>query len=328
MMFDLDLLRLFVKVAELGSIAAAARAEGISPSFASRRITALEQTLNSRLVVRTTRNLMLTNAGQACLSWARDNLNRHDQLIDELSSLEGVPRGVVRVASHIYTGHTYLNDTIREFRNSYPDVHFQITISDRPARLVTEGYDIAIHSGPMPEGNFVGRRIRNYHRFVCASPEYLGRNFTPQTPRDLDRLDVLNHSLNEPTTWHFRDETGAVVMQQVRPILESNSYLLLRDLALKGTGVIRISENMISAEIVQGRLIQLLPRYRCVDPGGDDYAVRLVYPDRHLPFRVQLFAQHLLERWGNGRSPEDEVQHTIPDVPPVVPLSERQSERL
>jgi DNA-binding transcriptional LysR family regulator len=117
-------------------------------------------------------------------------------------------------------------------------------------------------------------------------------------------------------------------MQQVRPVLESNSYLLLRDLALKGTGVIRISENMISAELAHGRLVRLLPRFRCVDPGGDDYAVRLVYPDRHLPFRVQLFAQHLLDRWSGGRSPEDEVAHTIPDMPPVVPHAERQSERL
>src|SRR5438067_13891702 len=95
-MFDLDLLRLFIKVAEEGSIAAAARAEGISPSFASRRVTALEQALNSRLVLRTTRNLRLTNAGEACLAWARDTLNRHDRLIDELSSLEGEPRGLVR----------------------------------------------------------------------------------------------------------------------------------------------------------------------------------------------------------------------------------------
>src|SRR5258708_6338164 len=87
-MFDLDLLRLFIKVAEEGSIAAAARAEGISPSFASRRVTALEQALNSRLVLRTTRNLRLTNAGEACLAWARDTLNRHDRLIDELSSLQ------------------------------------------------------------------------------------------------------------------------------------------------------------------------------------------------------------------------------------------------
>lgn len=327
-MFDLDLLRLFVKVAELGSIAAAARAEGISPSFASRRITALEQTLNSKLVVRTTRNLMLTNAGQACLSWARDSLNRHDQLIDELSSLEGVPRGVVRVASHIYTGHTYLNETIREFRGSYPDVHFQITISDRPASLVTEGYDIAIHSGPMPEGNFVGRRIRNYHRFVCASPDYLQRQFVPTVPRDLARLDILNHSLNEPSTWHFRQEDGTMVMQPLRPILESNSYLLLRDLALKGTGIIRISENMIGNELSQGRLVRLLPEFNCVDPGGDDYAVRLVYPDRHLPFRVQLFAEHLLARWSSGRSPEEEETRTIPDVPPVVPHPTRQTERL
>ena len=326
-MFDLDLLRLFVKVAELGSIAAAARAEGISPSFASRRITALEQTLNSKLVIRTTRNLMLTNAGHACLSWARDSLNRHHQLIDELSSLEGVPRGVVRIASHIYTGHTYLSDTIRWFRTTYPDVHFEVTISDRPAKLVTEGYDIAIHSGPMPEGNFVGRRIRNYQRFVCAAPDYLDRNFVPDTPKDLDRLDILNHSLNEQMTWHFRKEDGTVVMQPLRPVAESNSYLLLRDMALKGIGVIRISENMIGNEIAQGRLIRLLPTYRCVDPGGDDYAVRLVYPDRHLPFRVQLFAQHLLERWSSGRSPEEEEMRTVPDVP-VVPQPTRQSERL
>ena len=100
-MFDLDLLRLFVKVAELGSIAAAARAEGISPSFASRRITALEQTLNSRLVVRTTRNLMLTNAGQACLSWARDNLNRHDQLID-VSAVDELRRGIANSVAVIF----------------------------------------------------------------------------------------------------------------------------------------------------------------------------------------------------------------------------------
>ena len=117
-------------------------------------------------------------------------------------------------------------------------------------------------------------------------------------------------------------------MQTVRPVLECNSYLLLRDLALKGTGIIRISENMISAELTQGRLVRLLPKYRCVDPGGDDYAVRLIYPDRHLPFRVQLFAQHLLDKWGGGRSPEDELPHSIPDMPPVVPHGERQSERL
>ena len=84
----------------------------------------------------------------------------------------------------------------------------------------------------------------------------------------------------------------------------------------------------IGAELTQGRLVRLLQDYRCVDPAGDDYAVRLVYPDRHLPFRVRLFAEHLLDRWSSGRSPEEEVEHTIPDVPTVVPLGARQTERL
>ncbi len=301
-MFDLDLLRLFIKVAEEGSIAAAARAEGISPSFASRRVTALEQALNSRLVLRTTRNLRLTNAGEACLAWARDTLNRHDRLIDELSSLEGEPRGLVRIASHIYTGHTYLNETIAEFRKAHPDVHFQITISDRPARLIGEGYDIAIHSGPLPDGNFVGQRIRTYQRVVCASPDFVKRNFSPEEPKDLERLDVLSHSSSESTTWHFRHIDGSVHAQSLRPVMQTNSSILLRDLAQRGVGLIRISESMIRRELAENRLVRLLAKYRCVDPAGDDYAVRLVYPDRHLPYRVRLFAQHLLQQLNGPRA--------------------------
>jgi LysR family transcriptional activator of dmlA len=306
-MFDLDLLRLFIKVAEEGSIAAAARAEGISPSFASRRVTALEQALNSRLVLRTTRNLRLTNSGEACLAWARDTLNRHDRLIDELSSLEGEPRGLVRLASHIYTGHSYLNETISDFRKTHPDVHFQVTISDRPARLIAEGYDIAIHSGPLPEGNFVGQRIRTYQRVVCASPDYLKRKFTPDVPKDLDRLDTLNHSMNESTTWHFRHIDGSQFAQPLRPVVQTNSYVLLRDLALRGTGVVRISENMIRRELGEGVLVRILAKFRCVDPAGDDYSVRLVYPDRHLPFRVRLFAQHLLNRLNGPRAEIEQI---------------------
>jgi len=306
-MFDLDLLRLFIKVAEEGSIAAAARAEGISPSFASRRVTALEQALNSRLVLRTTRNLRLTNSGEACLAWARDTLNRHDRLIDELSSLEGEPRGLVRLASHIYTGHSYLNETISDFRKTHPDVHFQVTISDRPARLIAEGYDIAIHSGPLPEGNFVGQRIRTYQRVVCASPDYLKRKFTPDVPKDLDRLDTLNHSMNESTTWHFRHIDGSQYAQPLRPVVQTNSYVLLRDLALRGTGVVRISENMIRRELGEGVLVRILAKFRCVDPAGDDYSVRLVYPDRHLPFRVRLFAQHLLNRLNGPRAEIEQI---------------------
>jgi DNA-binding transcriptional LysR family regulator len=306
-MFDLDLLRLFIKVAEEGSIAAAARAEGISPSFASRRVTALEQALNSRLVLRTTRNLRLTNSGEACLAWARDTLNRHDRLIDELSSLEGEPRGLVRLASHIYTGHTYLNETISDFRKAHPQVHFQVTISDRPARLIAEGYDIAIHSGPLPEGNFVGQRIRTYQRVVCAAPEYLKRKFTPEVPKDLDRLETLNHSMNESTTWHFRHIDGSQHAQPLRPVVQTNSYVLLRDLALRSTGVVRISENMIRRELADGSLVRILAKFRCVDPAGDDYSVRLVYPDRHLPFRVRLFAQHLLNRLNGPRAEVEQI---------------------
>jgi DNA-binding transcriptional LysR family regulator len=137
---------------------------------------------------------------------------------------------------------------------------------------------------------------------VCASPDYLKRHFTPETPKDLERLDTLNHSFNESTTWHFRHIDGTVHAQPLRPVLQSNSYVLLRDLAQRGNGIVRISERMIGREFAEGTLVRLLPKFRCVDPAGDDYAVRLVYPDRHLPFRVRLFAQHLLQQFDGPRA--------------------------
>src|SRR5438046_6250395 len=113
--------------------------------------------------------------------------------------------------------------------------------------------------------------------------------------------------MNESTTWHFRHIDGSVFAQPLRPVVQTNSYTLLRDLAQRGMGIVRISETMIRRELAEGKLVRALAKFRCVDPAGDDYSVRLVYPDRHLPFRVRLFAQHLLQQLNGPRANAEEI---------------------
>jgi DNA-binding transcriptional LysR family regulator len=292
-MLDLELIQLFIAVVERGNIAMGARAMGMSASFASRQLTALEKSLNSRLMVRTTRTLMLTDAGRAYLTWARDILKRHDQLLDDLSSLQRDPSGLIRIACQIYSGHTYLKDAIRTFKQDFPKVTFEIKICDRPAKMLSHGFDLAIDAGPMPPGNFVGRQIQAYRRVTCASPAYLARNPAPSHPRDLSKLVCLYNSLNEGDVWHFQSPQGVVFNQTVTPFLKINSYSFLRELALEGVGVICIGEHIVRSDIAAGRLVEVLPDFKCVDAGGNDFTVRLIYPAQQLPHRVRLFVDHL-----------------------------------
>jgi DNA-binding transcriptional LysR family regulator len=295
-MTDLEQLRDIIAIADNTSIAAAARHRGLSASQLSRRVAALEQALGTKLIVRTTRHLSLTIAGEAWLHWARETLLRHDRLLDDLAALDGEPRGLVRIACQIFGAHQYLLEVLARFRQQHPDLRFQITVTDEPARLVSEqGYDLAVQVGPAPEGPFVTRRIRSYRRVVCASPAYLRQHGVPAHPRDLSALHALLHDHIEPHVWHFRTPGGALISQPMKAAMRANSTLLLRDLAIGGLGVIRAAEGVVREALASGQLVPMLEDFPPADPPGRQAAIWLVYPARKLPFRVRFFEQALAE---------------------------------
>lgn len=296
-MTDLENLKDIVAVSEHGTIAGAARHRGLSASQLSRRIAGLEKVLGTKLIVRTTRHLSFTASGEAWLHWARETLLRHDRLLDDLAALDGEPRGLVRIACQIFGAHQYLLEVLARFRHQNPDLRFQITVTDEPARLITDkGYDLAVQVGQAPEGPFVTRRIRSYQRVVCASPEYLRQHGMPAHPRELGRLHALLHDHIEPHVWHFRDPNGALISQPMEAAMRANSTLLLRDLAICGLGVIRAAEGVVREAMAAGLLVPMLDRFLPVDPPGRQAAIWLIYPARQLPFRVRFFEQALAER--------------------------------
>jgi DNA-binding transcriptional LysR family regulator len=121
------------------------------------------------------------------------------------------------------------------------------------------------------------------------------KNFLPKTLKDLDRLPCLSNSLGHPNLWHFVDESGRRVSYSITPIIEINSLSLLRELAIQGAGVIYIGEHIVREDIAAKRLVRILPNYIGTDAKGESFTIRLIFPERQIPLRAKLFAQHLEE---------------------------------
>jgi len=293
---DLDALRLFVAVIDQGSIAAAARSFGISPSLASRRIAALEHEVGARLLLRTTRSLVPTEAGQVLLAWGREAVADWGRVRDEIGALQGRASGLVRLATNDYAATAFLPAILADFAEWQPDIRVAISVAQEPARLLDGTCDVAVHAGRRPEANLIGRRLYEYSRRLVASPAYLARRAKPATPADLAAHACLTHTVSEPDVWCFETAEGSIVAQPVRSQVASDSWIMLRELALAGAGVARLSDSLVRTALAEGRLVELLPQFRSIYADGDPPAMWVLFAHRRLPLRTRLFADYVAER--------------------------------
>lgn len=289
---NLELLRLFVATADAAGIAAAARKLDCSPSLATRRIAQLERSLKVRLFERTTRRIKPTPAGEIALRWARATLGSYEQVSDDLSSLVERPSGTVRLAVNLFTATAYLPGILQRFRKMYPEIQLSITTTDNAIRLVEGGFDVAIHSGSMPESSVVGVRLREFRRILCASPEYLKRRGAPRHPEDLAQHDCIVYSTKEPLNWFF-GRGKRVVAQSVHPCIEADTYILLVALARAGLGIARLGVDVLKEDLEAGRLVEVLPEYRSVYSTGEMPGLWIVYPNRRVLYRTRVLIDFL-----------------------------------
>lgn len=293
-MVNVTPLKLFVKIAETESIAAAARQLDIAPSIASRQIAALERAFKTKLLTRTTRRLSLTPAGMALLEWARTTVEGYDEVADELGAMQHRPSGIIRLASNDYAALTYLPAILQKFCHKYPEVRIQLTTSTDPTRLLASAFDLAIHAGRMPDASLIGRRFRQYRRRLCASPAYLARKGRLRTPGDLVDHDCLAHASSERSHWSF-EHAGEIVTQAIQPYIEADNYLVLKELALKGVGIARLSDELVREPFASGTLVEVLPDYKCAYADGALPAMWIVFADRRVLRRTRLLADFIVD---------------------------------
>ena len=286
----LDLLELLVEIEDGGSISAAARKLGLSPSIATRRLAALERAMDSRLFQRTTRKVRLTESGRVALKWARRTLGDYAEVAEEIGDLRGQPAGVIRVALSDHAAAVFLPPFLREFAQHYPKIRYQLATTDHLLNPIEHGYDVALHAGLVPDSSLIGIQINPVHRLLCASPDYLARRGTPRAPADLASHDCLAHSPSEPDTWYFQRH-GRLTKVHVAPFLAADSYLALMESARSGLGIARISRKPVQNDLRSGRLVEVLADFRCVHQNGEVPATWILYPDRRLPRRTRVFVE-------------------------------------
>lgn len=284
----------FVRVVEAGGISAAADRMNIAKSVISRRLKELEQHLGVELFHRTTRQMNLTDSGRAFYQQATRILADILEAEHATSQFHGALKGNLKVALPLSFGLMHLGPAINEFLQAHPDIEFDLDFNDRHVDLLAEGFDLAIRIASLPDSSLIARRLAPIQTVMCASPNYLVRMGTPQSPSELIPHRCLVYNLiSNLEHWNVMDSSGQPIKTRITPYLKASNGEFLRDAAVDGQGIVLLPTFIVYRDIERGALVPLLTNYR-----SSPLAAYAIYPQtRHLSQRVRAFVNFLVKRF-------------------------------
>ena len=255
-------LRVFLAVIRKSSFAGAADELGVSPASVSKRIRILEQTLQTRLLHRTTRRIALTEAGEKTQRWAIRLLDEMDDFVGELTAIRQAPRGLLHICSSLGFGRNHVAPALAQLTARYPELEVRLDVFDRVVDIVAEGFDLEIRVGDDLPPQHISRKLMSNQRVLCATPEYLAQHGTPENLRDLARHQclVLKERDNPFGVWHLRHGNRDEVVR-VNGRLSSNNGEIVLQWALAGHGILLRSQWDVQPLLDQGRLVRVLHDY-------------------------------------------------------------------
>jgi DNA-binding transcriptional LysR family regulator len=287
-------MQVFATIASQGSLSAAARQLGLTPSAVSRIVGRTEARLGARLLVRTTRAITLTVEGEAYLRAARRILADMAE-VEEAILDQGVPRGRIRVSASLAHGRLAIVPLLDDFSARYPGILIDLILSDQLVDVLGGQADVAIRFGTLADSPLTARRLGDTGHVIVASPEYLARHGTPQVPEDLLNHNCLNFSFRRAEAgWPFR-RAGADFALNVSGNIAANSGEALSQLARMGVGIARGGCFTVQDDMASGRLVPLLEQYNPLDR---EPFHALFVGGAAMPARVRVFVDFLLARFG------------------------------
>jgi DNA-binding transcriptional LysR family regulator len=290
---DIGDLTLFVRIARLASISAAARDLGFTPAAASARLASLERRLGARLLHRTTRQATLTEDGQAFLPHAEHLIDAAAAARAALGREQVSPRGTLRIAAPSSFARMHIVPGLPDFMGRYPDLRPDMRVSDSVFDVVEGAFDFAIRYADLGDSSFVARRLAPDRRVLVASPDYLDRHGSPQTPDDLDTHACL--VVGTLDLWTFESLNGETIEKRVTPALRINDGGAVRDAACAGLGIALMATWVAAAELRAGALVPVLPGHPLVST----QTLWVLYPSsRELAPKVRVFIDWLVARFG------------------------------
>lgn len=292
-MDQLNAMRAFRRVVELGGFARAAEDLGVSAAGLSKQIRQLEEHLGAVLLQRTTRRMSLTDAGQTYFSECCRLLDEMERVEQTLRTQAGQVEGRLRVNAPTSFGLAVLSPLLGGFLARHPRLKLDLALDDRVLDVIGTGFDVSLRvRSALEDSSLIARRLGTIQQMLCASPDYLRRRGMPGTPSDLLRHDVLAYALADtPDSWQLQGPEGTTrfALPPARTVV--NNSLMLRDLLCAGLGIGALPSFLAAPAIADGRLQRVLPA--CGYPARQVYAI---YPTtRHLPPKVQAFVDFLAQ---------------------------------
>lgn len=290
---DVDDLSLFVRIARLRSISAAARDLSLTPAGASARLAALERKLGARLLHRTTRRTTLTEDGLAFLPHAEHVVVAAEAARAALGREQAAPRGTLRVAAPASFARMHIVPALSDFRRRYAELALDLRLSDSIVDLVEGAFDVAVRYTDPADSSFVTRRLAPDRRVLVASPDYLERHGWPAKPDDLVEHACL--VVGTLDLWTFESRGGERIEHRVIPTIRINDGGAVRDTATAGLGIALMATWCAADELRSGALVPILPDYPLVST----QSLWALYPSsRELAPKVRVFIDWLVERFG------------------------------
>jgi len=288
-MDKLKAMQVFVRIADAGSLTAAARSLDSSLPAVVRSLSILEAELQVRLFNRTTRRIALTEEGKQYLANCRHVLSAVEDAETALTAQSREPSGLLTVTAPVLFGQMYVVPTVTRFMRRYDKVRFHVVLLDRVVNLLEEGMDVGIRIGSLDDSTLVAQSLGSTRRVVVASPEFLLRNAVPKIPGDLQNFNCVGSS-NSSNLWGFQRDgkplqvtvSGNVAFNQVAPAIEA---------CASGLGFGMFLSYQVEPLLQARKLVVLLESFEL-----PPRPINVVYPHaRLLPARTRLFIEWMKE---------------------------------
>ncbi|WP_122073456.1 LysR family transcriptional regulator [Pseudophaeobacter sp. EL27] len=283
-------MEILLTVVDQGSFSAAARVLGYTPSAVGKRVHHLEERLRVPLLIRSTRRMTLTEAGQRYVEETRELLARLTKLEADIADDADSLRGPIRVTCSAALGRIHVVPQLVLFMERHPEIEIDLALSDKLVDLVGEGFDLAIRSGTLPDSSLISRKLMTNRRLPCAAPGYLDQHGVPQQPESLAAHRCLRLPRERLVSdWGFRWRPGSP--DRLGAGFSCNSLDALHAACCGGQGIAWLPEFLIREDLRAGRLLPLLADCVPPDAGGAIYVLR---PEAAFqPRRVRALADFL-----------------------------------
>ncbi len=300
----LESMAVFIKVADCGSLAAAARALDISAQMVGKHLVFLENRLGARLLNRTTRRQSLTEIGTVFYQRCKIVLAEAELAEAVTRQLSVEPRGTLRITAPVSFGAYALTPMINRYQRAYPQVRVDLTLTDRITDVVDEGYEAVIRIGTLKDSSLIARELAPYRLLACASPGYLARKGTPEQVSDLSHHDCLGYRYwSRPSVreWRFSKQ-GKEQSIAIDSQLQINDISALLTAALNDGGIILGAEVVMRPYLACGQLLRVLPEYE-----SPSRPLHILFPAHHyLTPKLRSFVDYVVMEFG----PQTVTDHT------------------